>query len=121
MWEIKIARGYIPGSIGRITELHGAYYHEHWGFGLFFEAKVAAELSEFLRRYDENRDGFWTALVDGRIEGSIIIDGIHAESEGAHLRWFIVSDAFRGKGVGNRLIYTAIDFCRSKGFKRIYL
>jgi hypothetical protein len=57
--EIKIESGYVPGSIGRISELHGTYYHEHWGFGVYFEAKVATELSEFLRRYDGNRDGIW--------------------------------------------------------------
>ena len=28
--------------------------------GAFFEAKVASELAEFMQRYDEQRDGFWT-------------------------------------------------------------
>ena len=46
--------GYIPGSIGRIVELHATYYHPNWGFGLFFEAKVAKDLSEFLSRFDED-------------------------------------------------------------------
>ena len=121
MSDIKIVKGYVPGSLGRVAELHGVYYHDHWGFGLFFEAKVAIELSEFLKRYDESRDGFWTVLVDGSVEGSITIDGVHGEREGAHLRWFIVSDALRGKGAGNRLINTAISFCRSKGYNKIFL
>jgi GNAT superfamily N-acetyltransferase len=121
MSEVKVAKGYIPGSLGRVAELHGSYYHRHWGFGVFFEAKVATELSEFLMRYDESRDGFWTASVDGRVEGSITIDGIHAEREGAHLRWFILSDALRGKGAGNRLMDSAVTFCRSRGYKMIYL
>ena len=121
MSEIEIVRGYVPGSLGRVAELHGTYYHHHWGFGLFFEAKVAVELSEFLKRYDESRDGFWTVSADGRVEGSITIDGIHAEGEGAHLRWFIMSDALRGKGAGNQLINAAIGFCRRKGYSNIYL
>jgi GNAT superfamily N-acetyltransferase len=121
MSDVEIVRGYVPGSIGRVAELHGTYYHDHWGFGLFFEVKVATELSAFFGRYDEERDGFWTALLGGRVEGSITIDGIHAESEGAHLRWFIMSDALRGRGLGNRLINVAIDFCRNKGYKRVYL
>ncbi|MBW1837688.1 MAG: GNAT family N-acetyltransferase, partial [Deltaproteobacteria bacterium] len=87
--EFRIERGYIPGSIGRISELHGTYYHDYWGFGLYFEAKVATGLSEFLQRYDKNSDGIWIATVNGRVEGSVIIDGIHTENEGAHLRWFI--------------------------------
>ena len=121
MSEIKIAKGYVPGSLGRVSELHGVYYHDHWGFGLFFEAKVAVELSEFLKRYDKRRDGFWTVLVDGGVEGSITIDGIHGKSKGAHLRWFIMSDDLRGKGAGNQLINTAISFCQSKGYNKIFL
>jgi GNAT superfamily N-acetyltransferase len=119
--EISIDTGYIPGSIGRISELHGTYYHNHWGFGLYFEAKVATELSEFFRRYDKKRDGIWMAAVNGRIEGSVAIDGVDAEKEGAHLRWFIVSDVLRGKGAGRKLINRAVGFCRNRGYKTIYL
>lgn len=121
MAAFLMARGYCPGSIGRIAEIHGRYYHDQWGFGCFFEAKVATEFSAFLERYDENRDGFWTVSANGRIEGAIAIDGIHAETDGAHLRWFIVSDTLRGKGAGNQLMQAAIGFCRGKGYKKIYL
>ncbi|MCX7027122.1 MAG: GNAT family N-acetyltransferase [Spirochaetes bacterium] len=121
MSELLIHKGYVPGSLGRIVELHGSYYHERWGFGLFFESRIARELSEFLGRYDETRDGFWTAAVDGRVEGTITIDGVDADGEGAHLRWFIVSDALRSKGVGNELLEAAVDFCRGRGYRKIYL
>lgn len=93
MPDIEIAKGYTPGAIGRVAELHGTYYHKQWGFGLFFEAKVATELVEFLGRYDDARDGFWIASFERPVEGSVTIDGLHAEDEGAHLRWFIMSDA----------------------------
>lgn len=121
MSAIEIKAGYVPGAIGRVAELHGTYYHQHWNFGLFFEAKVATGLSEFLSRYDTTRDGFWTVSVRGRVEGAIAIDGIHAEGEGAHLRYFIVSEVLRGQGMGNQLINTAIEFCRSCGYPRVYL
>ncbi len=119
--EYKIISGYMPGSIGRIAELHGTYYHAHWGFGLYFEAKVATELSEFLQRYDENSDGLWLATVNGRVEGAVAIDGAYAENEGAHLRWFIISDSLRGKGVGRELMDRALDFCAYKNYPKIYL
>jgi GNAT superfamily N-acetyltransferase len=121
MGKTQIETGYIPGSIGRITELHGAYYHEQWGFGAFFEAKVASDLAEFMGRYDPKKDGLWTALLGERIEGSIAIDGIHAEGSGAHLRWFIVSPSLQGKGIGSRLIRTAKRFCSNRGYNRVYL
>lgn len=87
----SIEKGYIPGAIGRIAELHGTYYHRHAGFGVYFESKVARGLAEFCERYDKDRDGLWLAIVNERIEGSIAIDGSHAETDGAHLRWFIAS------------------------------
>ncbi len=120
MSEIRIA-SYIPGAIGRVAELHASYYSEAWDFGLYFEAKVASELSQFLRRYDPARDGFWTAVRNGRVEGSLALDASKAEAEGAHLRWFILSDALRGQGIGNRLMQEAIELCRQRGYARVFL
>jgi len=120
MSEIAIA-GYLPGAIGRVAELHAGYYSRAWDFGLYFEARVAAELSEFLRRFDPARDGFWTVVRDGRVEGSIAIDAAKVETEGAHLRWFIVSDALRGSGLGKRLMQEAAGFCRRQGYRRVFL
>lgn len=120
MTNIEIS-GYIPGAIGRIVELHATYYHEHWGFDLFFESKVAEGLSAFLNRLDPTHDGFWVAKVDGTIAGSIAIDGTKGDAEGAHLRWFIIDPAYQGLGLGNRLLTEAIDFCRSAKFHRVYL
>jgi GNAT superfamily N-acetyltransferase len=121
MTQIHLTRGYVPGVIGRVTELHGVYYHRHWGFGRFLEAKVAAEFAEFINRYDESRDGLWTVSLSDRIQGAIVIDGDHAAVQGAHLRWFIVSDGLRGQGVGNRLMDAAMDFRRERGYDRICL
>lgn len=120
MDQVKIT-GYVPGAIGRITELHGTYYHRHWNFDLFFERKVATEISEFLGRFDRSRDGFWLATLEGRILGSIAIDGIDAEREGAHLRWFITDPAYHGAGLGKMLLGKAVDFCKTNRFGRIYL
>ncbi len=117
--EIKI--GYLPGIIGRITELHGIYYHMFWKFDSFFEAKVASELSTFVNRYNENQDRLWSILLDGRIEAAIAIDGIDVHGQGAHLRWFIVANRFQGTGMGPRLIEAAINFCREKSYRQLYL
>lgn len=120
MSELAIV-GYVPGAIGRVIELHAAYYGEAWDFGLYFEAKVATELSQFLQRLDPARDGFWTAVRDGRVEGAIAVDSARAETEGAHLRWFILSDALRAQGVGKRLLQEAVEFCRQRGYASVFL
>jgi GNAT superfamily N-acetyltransferase len=94
-----IVRGYTPGSIGRIAEMHGRYYGREWGF-------PAAE-------------GLW--LLDGqRVLGSIALVRPR-DGEPARLRWFIVDDAARGSGAGALLMQAAMDFARQAGYRRLYL
>lgn len=120
MNEITLT-GYRPGALGRIVELHGSYYGAHWGLGLYFEAKVATEMAVFLSRFDPQQDGAWFAQVDGSIVGGVFIDGHDAAGQGARLRWFIIDPAYQGRGLGNRLIEAAIDFCKGQRFPRVYL
>lgn len=117
----SIHKGYLCGCIGKVVELHARYYHRLVGFDLAFECKLAQELSEFCQRYDEQCDGLWLAMHDGEIEGSIAIDGSGAARDGAHLRWFIASDKGRGTGTGTALLGAALDFCRAKKYRRVYL
>jgi GNAT superfamily N-acetyltransferase len=118
--DIQI-RGYYPGVVGKITELHAVYYHENWGFDVSFETQVGGELSEFVRRFDGNRDGLWVALKNGDFAGAIAIDGINAFDDGARLRWFIVDPRYQRCGIGKTLIMRAMEFCRQKGFPKVYL
>ncbi len=118
--EVKLS-GYFPGAIGRVTELHATYYNQHWGFNLYFESQVATELSEFLLRFDEAHDGFWVATVDGKIVGSVAIDGSSSSTEGARLRWFILASESQGRGIGKALLQKAIDFCNRAKLNQIYL
>jgi GNAT superfamily N-acetyltransferase len=120
MGEIEL-KGYTPGALGRITELHGAYYHQHWGLDLYFEARVATELAAFLSRFDPNADGAWFACDGDHVIGGIFIDGHDPAREGARLRWFILDPAYQGRGVGNRLMQAAMDFCDQQSFSRVYL
>ena len=53
--------------------------------------------------------------------GAIAIDGIKANSHGAHLRWFVVDPECQGKGIGNRLIQEAVTFCKLAPFNKVYL
>ncbi len=119
--NVSLHRGYLPGCIGRVTELHADYYAQQSGFGVHFESKVASELAAFCERHEATRDGLWLVLLDGRIEGSIAIDGLHADDDGAHLRWFITSDRLRGSGAGTRLLVEALAFCDACHYGRTYL
>jgi GNAT superfamily N-acetyltransferase len=112
----------VPGSIGRVTAMHGVYYAEHWGFGPQFEAKVATELSEFITRYDAVRDGFWLAWLDGRIVASMTLDHAGEPDEiGARVRWFVAEPFLQGSGIGGRLLQELLEFAEESGQRSIYL
>lgn len=105
---MRIERVFSPGDLGDVVALHGRHYAEHWGFGAFFEAKVARELAEFAAR--RAPDDLCLIAADGEgLCGSLILD-LHdpaSQGRGAHLRWFIVAERARGTGLGGRLMAEA--------------
>jgi GNAT superfamily N-acetyltransferase len=119
--NIEYVEGYRPGNLGRIAEMHGVYYATAWGSGFEFEGMMAQEMHEFLEHYREGRDLLLTANVDGRVVGSIAVEGSQSERPGARLRWVIVEEAYHGRGIGKELLNRALAFCRSAGFDTVYL
>jgi len=115
----RVVPGWLPGAVGAISAMHARYYAREHGFGVYFEAKVAAECAAFCSRLDPARDGLWLLVDGGRIAGSVAIDG--SGTDGAHLRWFIIDDELRGRGLGRRMIDTAMGFCRRAGHRAAYL
>ncbi|MCB1423574.1 MAG: GNAT family N-acetyltransferase [Nitratireductor sp.] len=113
---------YRPRLIAEVVRLHADYYAKHWGFGLPFEAKVALELADFLLGFREGRDfmrNVW--LDDARLKGTVSLQAPDDEDGLAHLRWFIVDEAYAGEGLGGQLIDAAISHARSNGFAGVYL
>ena len=106
---MQIKTEFLPGSLGEIVTLHGRHYATHWGFGAFFESKVARELAEFQSRMTP-RDLAFIAGDDDGVAASLILDLNDPASglRGAHLRWFITADRSRGTGIGRELMTRAM-------------
>lgn len=119
MSEITIRAHLDPGDIGYIIYLHGTLYAQEYALDRTFEGDVAIRMGEFAKTYDPRKDYFAVAELDGKIVGSIVINGL--SDENALLRWFLVHPDARGRGLGRQLIDSAIAFCRERGFKKIGL
>ncbi len=111
---------YRPGIIGETVRQHAVYYAAHWGFDVRFEAQVATELGEFVARPDCGCDHFQWASADGEYAGTVAVDGGGRDNE-ARIRWFIVPEAFQGRGVGAGLLESALSFCGRRNFGKVYL
>lgn len=115
----RITQGYQPGCIGDVASLHARFYSQTVGFGVFFEAKVAKELSDFAQTLGKPGKALWLYLEGGKTLASLAIDGDQKKGV-AHLRWFIVDDSLRGAGVGRRLIAQAMTYVDER-FDETYL
>jgi GNAT superfamily N-acetyltransferase len=116
---VAIHRGYEPGLIGRVGELHGRYYAQAWGSGAPFEMLVTREFCEFIEHYDPGRDLVLSAHIDGVMAGSISMLGRSADE--VQLRFFIVDPAYHGRGAGKALLTDALAWSRERGFRKVFL
>ena len=117
--QIRIRNQLAPGDLGYIIHLHGVLYPREYGLGGTFEADVAIRLGEFVKSYDQRKDYIAVAEADGRIAGSIVVNG--ETDEVALVRWFLVHPDLRGRGIGRQLINDALAFCRERGFRKVRL
>jgi GNAT superfamily N-acetyltransferase len=106
-----------PGDAGYVAYMHGKYYCKHHGFYRSSEYYFIKYLADFV----QNPAGgeVWIAEVDGKTVGSVAI--VRVDSKTAQFRWFLVDESCQGKGVGGRLIKTALDFCRKSGYENVFL
>lgn len=116
-----LLEGYRPGIIGRVVEMHAAYYSTAVNFGAPFEAKVATGLADFIPRLENPTNNIWCALQNDQIIGSITIDGEDLANGNAHLRWFIMDPTAQGTGLGKALLQAALDFCDAQQFPETHL
>jgi uncharacterized protein YhfF/ribosomal protein S18 acetylase RimI-like enzyme len=105
----------LPGALASSAALQSQYYAREHGFGVYFEAGRMADIAAFLSRYDAHRDGVWVAVDSGQVVGTIVIDGgASANRTQAQLRWFIIADTLRGRGMGRRLMQDAMEFATAR-------
>ncbi len=111
----------LPGALATSAALQSHYYARDHGFGVFFEAGRLADIANFLARFDAQRDAVWLAVDGGQVLGSLVLDaGATGDQHSLQLRWFIVADALRGRGIGRRMMDAAMHFARARS-ARVHL
>jgi len=117
--DISIRTELKPGDIGHVVLLHGLLYSHEYGYGLGFESYVAAGLHEFYKNYDKEKDRVWVCEYKEEMIGFLLL--MHRENNSAQLRYFIIMPAFRGIGLGKKLMQLFMDFLKQKEYSSCYL
>lgn len=112
-------RSHRPGDIGYIIYRHAIFYSNNYGFDNTFDAYVASGMADFISQYDSLKDHLWVVEADTIFLGSIAI--VKSDEDVAQLRWFLIEDQARGKGLGKKLLHESIEFCKCKNYKKIIL
>jgi peptidyl-dipeptidase Dcp len=117
--DIFIRTSLRSGDLGYLTFLHGIFYNQEMGYGLLFEAYVAAGLASFYENYDEQKDAVWICEKDGVVIGSLVL--AHRENAQAQLRYFLLHPQHRGHGLGQHLLQLFIQTLKEKKYTGAYL
>jgi GNAT superfamily N-acetyltransferase len=108
-----------PGDLGWVVQAHGEVYADEFGWDLTFEALVARIVADYAAGHDETREAAWIAQLDGERVGCVFC--VRADDELAKLRILLVHPKARGRGAGDRLVSTCLDFARGAGYRRLTL
>ncbi|MEV7941580.1 GNAT family N-acetyltransferase [Kitasatospora sp. NPDC088264] len=114
-----------PGDLGTVAALHGVLYAREYGTDETMEAYVAAGMAELvLARAREGGAApgrLWVAELDGRVVGATGLVRADERPGWGQLRWVLLDPVARGRGLGGRLLETALDEARARAYEGVLL
>jgi DNA-binding MarR family transcriptional regulator/GNAT superfamily N-acetyltransferase len=119
--EPLILRPHRIGEIGWLIHRQGLLYHLEQGWNGEFETLIAQIYGEYDAAPANPPKSLWIAEHGGEVAGSIFIIPAAGEEGTAQLRMLYVEPAFRGLGIGKRLVEESVNFSHASGYKRIIL
>ncbi|QQR36074.1 MarR family transcriptional regulator [Devosia oryziradicis] len=109
------------GEIGWLIHRQALLYHLEQGWNAEFETLITRIYAEYEAAPAEPSKALWIAEQDGEVAGSVFIIPASEEPGTAQLRMLYTEPAFRGRGIGKRLVEEAVRFSRASGYRRVML
>lgn len=119
--EPLILRPHRVGELGWLVHRQGLLYHLEQGWNGEFEALIARIYADYEAAPATPPKSLWVAEMAGQVAGSLFIVPSAADPAIAQLRMLYVEPAFRGHGIGKRLVDEAVRFSRASGYSSIML
>jgi DNA-binding MarR family transcriptional regulator/ribosomal protein S18 acetylase RimI-like enzyme len=117
-----VLRPHRIGELGWLIHRQAVLYHLERGWDGGFETLVTQIYHEYEAAPAAPPKALWIAEQGREVAGSVFVLPAAGESEGtAQLRMLYVEPAFRGRGIGKRLVDEAVRFSRASGYRRIIL
>lgn len=117
--DVITIRPFKQSDIEYVISRHKTLYYAERHLSEVFSDYVDCIVYEFVDKFNPNTDCLNILECNGVPAGSIAIAKV--DDMTAQLRFFMLEPEMRQRGYGNRLIELALDFCRQKGYKKVFL
>lgn len=112
-------RPFTSSDIEYVISRHKTLYYAERHLSDVFFNYVDDIVYRFADNYNPKTDCLNIIECNGNPAGSIAIAKV--DDKTAQLRFFMLEPEMRGRGYGNQLINMALDFCREKGYEKVFL
>jgi len=117
--DVITIRPFTQSDIEYVISRHKTLYYAERHLSGTFSAYVDEIVYRFVANFDPQTDCLRILECNGVPAGSIAI--AKADQDTAQLRFFMLEPEMRQRGYGNRLMDLALDFCREKGYRKVFL
>lgn len=117
--DVITVRPFTQSDIEYVISRHKTLYYAERHLSEVFFAYVDQIVYEFVEHFNPQTDCLNILECNGVPAGSIAVAA--AEDGAAQLRFFMLEPEMRKRGYGNRLFEMALDFCRERGYKKVFL
>ena len=117
--DVISIRPFTQSDIEYVISRHKTLYYAERHLSDVFSAYVDRIVYEFADKFDPETDCLNILEFNGVPAGSIAVAKVDGST--AQIRFFMLEPEMRKRGYGNRLMDLALDFCREKGYKKVFL
>lgn len=117
--DVITIRPFTQSDIEYVISRHKTLYYAERHLSRTFSAYVDEIVYHFVHNFNSKTDCLKILECNGVPAGSIAI--AKADDSTAQLRFFMLEPEMRQRGYGNRLMNMALDFCKEKGYKKVFL
>lgn len=113
-------RNFTSLDLDFVVSGHLKLYDEEYGFNTeIWKQYIKNGVFDFSNQFNEDKDCMYILDYHGVPSGCAAIK--HIDVATSQFRFFFIEPELRGLGAGHKLLDMAIEFCKGKGYKHIFL
>lgn len=117
--DVIVIRPFVQSDIEYVISRHKTLYYAERHLNEVFSDYVDKIVYHFVQHFNPKTDCLNILECNGSPAGSIAIAKVDEHT--VQLRFFMLEPEMRQRGFGNLLMDMALQFCRGKGYKKVFL